>query len=337
MYIISELVRGRTLRDELSEGPLPPDRLLPTLLDIAAALAAAHERDIVHRDLKPENIIRSTDGQIKILDFGLARSATPRNIPTVTRLTEAGIALGTPGYMAPEQLIGGEVDVRTDVFAFGVLAWELATGEHPFGSDAASVLSRMTELMEGRASGLSRPLPLPGLDRIVRRCLRAAPADRYPSSVALLADLRALGSGGIRVITPQGDRLWWWQFHQLAIAALNGVVPVVVWAVRGWVGKPYGSVLFLATLMLATISVALRLNLWFTSRVNPDELTTHRARLFPGIVVADSLIAVALLAVAARIAVAHDEIAALLLTVAVAALASLILIEPATTKGAGLV
>ena len=271
LYIISELVRGRTLREELRDGPLPPDRLLPALLDIAAALTAAHERDIVHRDLKPENIIRSTDGQIKVLDFGLARSAAPREAATATRLTEAGSALGTPGYMAPEQLNGGEVDVRTDVFAFGVLAWELATGEHPFGNDAAAVLARMTELMEGRPGGLSRPLPLPGLDRIVRRCLRAAPADRYPSSAALLADLRALASAGSRAPVPQGDALWWWQFHQLAIAVLNGMMPVAVWAIRsaGWIGRPYGSVLFLTTLMLATVSVTLRLNLWFTSRVNP--------------------------------------------------------------------
>jgi predicted Ser/Thr protein kinase len=337
LYIISELVRGRTLRDELRDGPLPPGRLLPALLDIAAGLAAAHERGIVHRDLKPENVIRSHEGQIKILDFGLARSAEPRNAPTATRLTEAGIALGTPGYMAPEQLNGGEVDVRTDVFAFGVLAWELATGEHPFGSDAAAVLSRMTELLEGRASGLSRPLPLPGLDQIVRRCLRAAPADRYQSSAAVLADLRGLGGADARAPVPQGDRLWWWQFHQLAIAVLNGVMPAAVWAIRGWIGRPYGSVLFLATLMLATISVALRLNLRFTSRVQPDALMEHRARLFPAVVAADASIAVALLGVAAFLSVEHDEIAALFLTVAVATLASLILIEPATTKGAGLV
>ena len=339
LYIVSELVRGRTLRDELREGPLPQDRLLPSLLDIASALAAAHESGIVHRDLKPENIVRRTDGQVKILDFGLARSATPRDAPTVTRLTEAGVALGTPGYMSPEQLKGTEVDARTDVFAFGVLAWELATGEHPFGNDASSVLARMTELMEGRSAGISRALPVPGLDRIARRCMRASPGERYPSGSALLDDLRALaGAATTEAAAPQGVRLWWWQFHQLAIAVLNGVMPAVVWGIRrtGWIEPPYGSVLFLVTLMLATVSVTLRLNLWFTSRVHPDELIDHRARLFPAIVVADTLIAVALLAVAAFIAVAHDTPAALLVSVAAAALASLALIEPATTKAARL-
>jgi hypothetical protein len=238
--------------------------------------------------------------------------------------------------MAPEQLTGGEVDVRTDVFAFGILAWELATGEHPFGSDAAAVLSRMTELLEGRASGLSRALPLPGLDRVIRRCLRAAPAERYPSAAALLADLRALGAANRPAAVPHGDRLWWWQFHQLAIAVVNGAMPAAVWAVRPWIGAPYRSVLMVATLMLATVSVTLRLNLWFTSRVHPDALVDHRARLFPAVVTADALTAVAVLAVAALIGAEHDAIAALLVSVAVAALASLGLIEPATTKGAGL-
>ena len=104
------------------------------------------------------------------------------------------MAIGTPGYMAPEQLVGGKVDCRADVFAFGVLAWELATAEHPFGRDAAAFLARMTELMNGGSPSISRALPLPGLDAIVRRCLRAAPAERYPSAGALLADLRSLES-----------------------------------------------------------------------------------------------------------------------------------------------
>ena len=135
LYITSELVRGRTLREELRDGPLPPLQLLPVLVTIATALDAAHELGIVHRDLKPENIIRRDDGQVKVLDFGLAQSLARSDAPASTRLTEVGSALGTPGYMAPEQLSGKEVDARADIFAFGVLVWELATGEHPFGTD----------------------------------------------------------------------------------------------------------------------------------------------------------------------------------------------------------
>ena len=337
LYIVSELVRGRTLRDELGDGPLPPAQLLPVLIAIATALAAAHERGIVHRDLKPENIIRRVDGQIKVLDFGLARSQSRRNAPASTRLTEVGSALGTPGYMAPEQLSGAEVDARADVFAFGVLAWELATGEHPFGTDPASVLARMTELIEGRTTGLSRALPLPGLDRIVRRCMRATPAERYPNGDVLVADLRALEESGD--VRPQGahqDGLWWWQFHQTVVAILNAAVPAALWGVRHWIGRPYGSAMFLIALMLATISVTLRLNLSFTSRVHPAMLIEHRARLFPAVAFADALLAAALLVTAALIAGDHDEIAALFLSLAVVMLASLALIEPATTRAAGL-
>ncbi len=336
LYIVSELVRGRTLRDELRDGPLPRAELIPVLIAIATALEAAHERGIVHRDLKPENIIRGVDGRIKVLDFGLARAPVRRDAAS-TRLTEAGTVLGTVGYMAPEQLSGGEVDARADIFAFGVLAWELATGEHPFGTDMAAVLARMTDLIEGGTGSLWRTLPLPGLDQIVRRCLRAAPAERYPSAAALLGDLRALerSPGG----APSGGRrdpMWWWQFHQVAIAILNGVMPAAVWAVRGWMTRPYGSALFLATLMLATISVTLRLNLSFTSRVHPAMLVEHRARLFPAIMIADSLLAVALLGTAAHLAGEYDEAAAVILGVAVVILASLTLIEPATTRAAGL-
>jgi hypothetical protein len=281
-------------------------------------------------------VIRRRDGQIKVLDFGLARPAASSDAPSFTRLTEVGVALGTPGYMAPEQLAGGEVDARADIFAFGVLAWELATAEHPFGRDPGSVLARMTELMEGGAPGLSRALPVPRLERAVRRCMRAAPAERYPTGAALLADLRAIGETRGATSAPDAGRLWWWKCHQVSIAALNIGMVIALWQIRHWTGRPYGSVMFLLALMLATVSVTLRLNLWFTSRVHPDTLAIHRARLFPAVIGADALLATALLVSASLIAGEHDEMAALLVVVGVATFASLLLIEPATTREAGL-
>jgi serine/threonine-protein kinase len=345
LYIVSELVRGRTLREELKTGPLPPDVLVPTLCDIASALAAAHAHGIIHRDLKPENIVRRTDGQIKILDFGLARMETKSSGVTATRLTEAGFVLGTPGYMAPEQLAGRDVDARADIFAYGVLGWELATGEHPFGADPAALVTRMAEMMEGRTAPLSRPLPLPDLDRIARRCMRARPEERYASSADLLADLRALTHEGVvsrstpdvtLPLAADGQAMWWWRFHQGAIAALNTAMPVAAFAMRRWPPAPYGSWIFYAVLTLATVSVTLRLNLIFASRVHPHSLVPHRARLFPAIAAADALLAAVLLGAAAILAGPHDEMAALLLVAAIVLLASLTLVEPATTRAAGI-
>jgi serine/threonine protein kinase len=338
LYIVSELVRGRTLRDELQDGPLAADLLMSTLCDIASALSAAHARGIVHRDLKPENVVRRHDGQLKVLDFGLARFEEGPERATHSRLTETGLICGTPGYMAPEQLAGWPADARADIFAFGVLAWELATGEHPFGADPPTVLVRMTELMEGRSATLSRGLPLPALDPIARKCLRARPEERYQSSQDLLVDLRVVTQGSSVTSLRQADRpnLWWWQFHQVAVSVVNTAVPVIVWAIRHWPAPPYGPWLFFTALALATISVTLRLNLVFTSRINPGALRRHRGRLFPAVAAAEAFLTAVLVGFAALIAGAHEATAALLLILAVAMLASLALVEPATTREAGL-
>jgi hypothetical protein len=337
LFIASELVQGRTLRAELADGPLAPDRLIATLIEIVSGLAAAHARNVIHRDLKPENIIRRTDGHIKILDFGLARFADPR-LPTVTRLTEPGTAPGTPGYMAPEQLDGDHVDARVDLFAFGVLAWELATGEHPFGTNPAAMLAR---LMEGRPITLERQLSVPGLQAIVRRCLRAAPDDRYPSADALLDDLRtlALTSTGSHPATPIGTGspgLWWWLFHQGMMTAVDIATPVLAWIVRPGLGSGFRTQFFLAVLGLATAAVTLRLNLLFTARVHPSWLAAHRRKLFRWIAMAEVGIAVLLLAAAAVFAEGRPGMAAVFVSLSIVMMASLALIEPATTGGAGL-
>jgi serine/threonine protein kinase len=344
LYIVSELVRGQNLRDELREGPLPSPRLIPTLLDIASALAAAHAHGIVHRDLKPENIVRRADGQIKVLDFGLATIDPTSNGPTRTRLTEVGSAIGTPGYMAPEQLSGGVADARSDVFAFGVVMWELATGEHPFGTDAATLLARMTALMEGRSDLLSKRLPVPALDAIARRCLRAAPRDRYPSGEPVFQDLRAMemapgagvSSGAQPALTPPSVALWWWQFHQGIVGFLNALTPILAWFVRAWAERPYGAWVFYAVVALATVSAALRFDLMFISRVHPAHIASHHARLARWVTPSEALLAVALLAGAALVAGPHDAMAAVLVSFAIATIASLGFIEPATTAAAGI-
>ena len=338
LYLVSELVRGRTLRDELHDGPLPGSRLLDTLCDIAAGLAAAHAVNIVHRDLKPENIVRRADGQIKILDFGLAK-ASSGDARTTVRLTQAGMALGTPGYMAPEQFSGADVDARADVFAFGILGWELATGRHPLGADGAEVLARMTDLLEGRGTAITQPLAVAGLAPILRRCMRLDPAERYSSAEPLLYDLRALRPAayqtGAVVARAPSDGLWWWQFHQGVVALVNGLAPIPVWFVRRWAPE-YGVYVFFGVLALATMSVALRLNLLFTSRVNPAMLPQHHARHYPWMAGAEAILAMLLLVSAALVAGPRDAMAALLVTLAIATIASLGIIEPATTAAAGI-
>lgn len=336
LFIVSELVRGRTLRDELKTGPLPPERLRGTLLDIAEGLAAAHAVGIVHRDLKPENVVRAPDGRAKILDFGLARVSTGTADLTVAQLTQAGAAIGTPGYMAPEQLSGGTVDARTDVFAFGVLAAELASGEHPFGPDPASMLRRLTELMEGRTISGSGAWSAPEIEPVARRCMRARPEERYPSGVELAAalrravDLSAPASGGGR-----GQAFWWWQFHQGAVAVVLAAMPAAAWFMREWIGRPRGSWLFFAALVLATVSITARMNLVFTSRVHPGSLRVQRALVFPWVPLLDAALATLMLLASFALAGEHDGLAGLLISLSAILLVSVLFIEPATTRAAG--
>ena len=318
LYMVSELVRGQTLRQELETGPLPPPRLQATLIAIAEGLAAAHERGIVHRDLKPENVVRRRDGQIKLVDFGLARTAGSGEAErTLTQLTVAGAAIGTPGYMAPEQASGGTIDTRTDTYAFGVLAAELATGRHPFTSASST-------------------WTVPEIEPLVRRCLHAIPDERYRSGAEIVEALREILDAGRSGSSK--DALWWWRFHQGASAAVLAVMPAVAWSMRGYAGvRPLGSWLFFTALALATISVTLRLNLLFISRVQPAMLTHHRLRVFPAVPALDTSLAILMIGAALRLAGEQDELAGFVIGLGVVIVASVFLIEPATTRAAGIV
>src|SRR5207248_2898192 len=192
VFIASELVDGRTLRDEMT-APQRPSRqdAMGTARELAAALASAHAKGITHRDLKPENVMRATDQRLKILDFGLARITAGEPSPAGTPLhpTLSGLLLGTPAYMAPEQVSRGETDPRTDVFAYGVLMYEYACGEHPFA--AASPLATLACVLESQVPPIGARQPdLPGsLCQVIDRCLRKLPADRFQSAGEIAAAL----------------------------------------------------------------------------------------------------------------------------------------------------
>ncbi|MGH9411836.1 MAG: serine/threonine-protein kinase [Vicinamibacterales bacterium] len=326
LFIASELVRGSTLRRELGAGALAPDVLVSTLTQIASALEAAHERGIVHRDLKPENVLRGADGRVKVVDFGIASSVTSAS-GFAAALTLTGAALGTPGYMPPEQLRGAPADPRADIFAFGVMAYELATGVHPFGgSDPASLVERLVS----DDPPLSRAIAPPALDAAIRRCLRGRPVDRFASGRELLEALAAIDNDGDSP-APLAASLWWWQFHQVAIASVTIAAVVHLGIHHDWIER-WGSTAFLASLVLATISTTLRLHMWFVSLVHPSTLRAVRARELRFVAASEALFLLTLASCAIVLAGRHAGIAAHLLVTALLLLLSLLVIEPATTR-----
>lgn len=175
--IVMELVEGETIQERLRRGPIPVDEALPMAKQIAEALEIAHEKGIIHRDLKPANIKITPDGQIKVLDFGLAKSFDERpearlsDSPTVMSASAPGMILGTAAYMAPEQAKGRTVDRRSDVWAFGVVLYEMLTGCRAFdGDDVTEILGRVVTA-EPDWSRLPAGTPVP-ISRLLRRAIK---------------------------------------------------------------------------------------------------------------------------------------------------------------------
>jgi eukaryotic-like serine/threonine-protein kinase len=200
-YIVMELLEGDTLRDRLGFGSTPRIPLRKTVdfsMQIASGLAAAHEKRIVHRDLKPENIFITRDGRVKLLDFGLAKLTTSGETGeslTQRRATATGAVVGTAGYMSPEQVLGQDVDHRTDIFAFGAILYEMLTGRRAFRRDS-SVETMHAILTEDPAEASSSGNHVsPGLDRIVRRCLEKNREERFQSARDLVFAVDAMGAG----------------------------------------------------------------------------------------------------------------------------------------------
>ncbi len=237
-YLVMEYLEGETLAERLLKGPLPLEQTLRFGIGIADALDKAHRQGIVHRDLKPGNVMLTKSG-VKLLDFGLAKAVQPDSqmssvsvLPTQAgmNLTQEGTILGTFQYMAPEQLEGKEADPRTDIFAFGAVLYEMATGKRAFvGASQASLISAIMQ-NDPPPISIVQPMSPPALDRVVKTCLAKDPEDRWQTAHDVKLELKWVAEGGSQAGVPapvvsrrkNRELLAWslFAFSTLAAAAL---------------------------------------------------------------------------------------------------------------------
>jgi hypothetical protein len=241
-YVVSELLEGETLRDRLRNGALPVRKALDYALQITRGLAAAHEKGIVHRDLKPENLFITKDGRVKILDFGLAKltqaeSGAHTSMATATQGTEAGIVLGTAGYMSPEQVRGLALDARSDIFSFGAILYEMLSGKRAFHGDTpADTMSSILKEEPPELSETNRNVS-PALERIVQHCLEKRPEGRFHSASDIAFDLEHLSgvSSTSAKVAPVQEEPRRSRMPVALAAAL--VVAAVMLGVGWWLGR----------------------------------------------------------------------------------------------------
>ncbi len=370
-YLITEYLQGRTLRDELGDGPLPYGRWRLVAIAIADAVGAAHAQGLVHRDLKPENVMRTESGAIKVLDFGLARETAPLARGMTPTITQAGALMGTPGYMAPEQIRGQALDARTDVFAIGVLLYELAAGVHPFGVGAPSgaapdaggpggagpegagmvapgdVLARI--VAEEPPPLETRSVLPPAAIAIVRRAL-AKPAElRFADGRELAEALRALPAPTLTPVpsgVPVGPAVsplsgshdlrvqeWWWMAHQVGVAAFFTLVLVPAWMLwRDVEPKPLRVTLRVILLFSVAAGVSVRLHLWFVARYRTGALVRERRVARPWLLATNVAFAAALAVSAVLLLDTHPATASVFFGLAVVHAVVSLLVEPATDR-----
>ncbi len=276
-YLVMEFIEGETLADRLSKGALPTDQVLRYGIQISDALDKAHRAGIVHRDLKPGNIMLTKSGT-KLLDFGLAKlhggdpaiASSLTSLPTERHaITAEGAILGTFQYMAPEQLEGREVDARTDMFAFGAVVYEMATGKRAFtGRSQASLIGAILK-DEPPAISTIQPMAPPALDRVVKKCLAKVPDDRWQSAHDLTDELKWIAEAGSQAGLPapvparlkRRERLAWIVLTVLLALALLVLLPFTVAHLR------HGSVETLTSRFFVSAPEKLTLG---TVTVSPD-------------------------------------------------------------------
>jgi tetratricopeptide (TPR) repeat protein/predicted Ser/Thr protein kinase len=248
-FIVMQYIDGETLWSKVKNNPLASAEVINIGIQVAEALVEAHSHGVIHRDIKPQNVIITPRGQVKVLDFGLAKQlqsvrAIDKEAKTETQLTEHGQILGTVGYMSPEQLRGGNIDPRSDVFSLGVTLYESATGKPAFsGNSKIEISAQVLHIEPPRPSQISAGIP-PGLEEIILKAMAKDIDVRYQSANAMLEDLRKLQASfsvgsGLLTIEPRSS---------MVTAAVT----------RAWKRKPIKIAVFVAPLLIVGILLALR-------------------------------------------------------------------------------
>ncbi|HXA49627.1 MAG TPA: protein kinase [Candidatus Acidoferrum sp.] len=226
-YAVMELLEGETLSQRLSRKPMDWRESVEVAVAVAEGLSAAHKKGIVHRDIKPDNLFLTSDGQVKILDFGIARIPSGAQTVTQTKATLPGLAIGTIGYMAPEQLRGEPVDAPADLFSLGCVLHEMVTGQPLFARDTVPDAVAAILTAEPPPMGASTPnVPLE-LEDAVQRCLRKQAEERFPSAPDLALALRKILQGGAAAAAPVKSPARW----RVALWIAAAVLPIAAAAV----------------------------------------------------------------------------------------------------------
>jgi hypothetical protein len=318
LFVASEYVEGETLRSVIARGPIAPGLAYGIALDIASALAAAHDAGVTHRDLKPENVLIRHNGSVKVVDFGIAQVEGSAS----ARLTRAGFPLGTPAYMAPEQLLGSIVDARADIYAWGIVVSEMLTGRHPLqrpsGAEAAED-------------------PFGPMKTLISRCVQPDPTAR-PGARELLQTLESAApdreTDSRLFPRVEARRRWWWEFHQGAAALAYSLMTVPAWYARELIGGTLGNAFFILTVAAVMVSAGLRLHFWFTSRFYSDELDWAHRRSSRWIRASDWVFAGTLVAGGILVEGEGSTLAVALPLMAVGVVVAFLLIEPVTRRDA---
>ena len=249
-FIAMQLVDGETLASRLGRGPIGLAESMEVGLQTADALLTAHSRGIIHRDIKPQNIMITDRGQVKVLDFGLAKRVDEGTTDigkaeTASMLTEAGLIIGTVPYMSPEQVRGERLDSRSDIFSFGVVLYEMLTGQRPFvAKSTAELISAILTSEPAPLQNQSGPLPS-RLDLMVRKCLAKEPGDRYQTMDELQAEMIAIRRD--------------WESGQLATTPSEATTQVVKFPTAGKTSRPWFTrsrlmVAFVAVFILSALA-----------------------------------------------------------------------------------